>query len=152
GQTSATVVVNVNGDTDPEAFETFKLRIANIVGARAAAPEASATIVDDDTPVVPIHDIQGNGATSPLVNQIVTTEGVVTGRKTNGFYLQTTDAEADADPATSEGMYVFTSTAPTVATGDRVRVSGTVTEYIPVGVGQLPLTELTRASYAKVGT
>lgn len=152
GQTSATVVVDVNGDTDPEAFETFKLRIANIVGARAAAPEASATIVDDDTPVVPIHDIQGNGATSPLVNQVVTTEGVVTGRKSNGFYLQTTDAEADADPATSEGMYVFTSTAPTVATGDRVRVSGTVTEYIPVGVGQLPLTELTRASYAKVGT
>ncbi|QWP78487.1 lamin tail domain-containing protein [Lysobacter sp. K5869] len=154
GQSSATITVNVNGDTEAEPFENFKLRLSNLVGARTSAPEASATIVDDDTPVTPVHDIQGNGATSPLVGLTVTTEGVVTGRKSNGFFLQTTDAEADADPMTSEGVFVFTSAAPTdsAAVGKRVRVSAKIAEFVPAGTGQLPYTELTFASYAAIGT
>jgi len=158
GQSSATVAVSVNGDTVSEPNETFKLRFQNITGATPAAPgfvDATATIVNDDVTVVAIHDIQGNGAKSPLENQVVTTEGVVTARKSNGFYLQATDAEADADPMTSEGIYVFTSTAPTAAAavGNRVRVTGTVAEYIPAAdPGQLPLTELTFATYSQIGT
>ncbi|SDY60490.1 hypothetical protein SAMN04487939_10415 [Lysobacter sp. yr284] len=158
GQSSATISVSVNGDTVSEPNETFKLRVQDISGATPAAPgvvEATATIVNDDVTVVAIHDIQGNGAKSPLENQIVTTEGVVTARKSNGFYIQTTDAEADADPMTSEGLYVFTSSAPTAAAaiGNRVRVTGTVAEYIPAAdPGQLPLTELTFASYSQIGT
>jgi len=156
GQSSATVTVSVNGDTVSEPNETFKLRVQVVSGALPATPiDATATIVDDDFPVVAIHDIQGNGARSPLEGQTVTTEGVVTARKSNGFYLQTTDAEADADPMTSEGVYVFTSTAPTAAAtvGNRVRVSATVVEYIPTqDPGQLPLTELTFATYQQIGT
>lgn len=158
GERTATVVVNVNGDTVTEPNETFKLRVQATSGATPAPPafvEATATIVNDDVVVVPIHDIQGNGARSPLDGQVVTTEGVVTARKNNGFYLQATDAEADADPMTSEGIYVFTSTAPTAAAtvGNRVRVTATVTEYVPAAdPGQLPLTELTFATYSQVGT
>lgn len=158
GQSSATVAVNVNGDIDTEQNETFKLRVQATSGATPAPPafaEATATIVNDDVVVVPVHDVQGNGATSPLAGQVVTTEGVVTGRKSNGFFLQTPDAEADADPNTSEGVYVFTSTAPTAAAavGNRVRVTGTVVEYVPTAdPGQLPLTELTFVTYSQTGT
>ena len=42
-------------------------------------------------------------------------------------------ATPDADPGTSEGIYVFTRTAPTVAVGDSVTVSGTVSEFRPGG-------------------
>ena len=42
-------------------------------------------------------------------------------------------ATPDADPGTSEGIYVFTRTAPTVAVGDSVTVGGTVTEFRPGG-------------------
>ena len=44
----------------------------------------------------------------------------------DGFFLQESDNLADNNPATSEGIYVA-STTP-VAVGDKVRVSGTVAE------------------------
>ena len=36
-----------------------------------------------------------------------------------GFFLQEEDADADADPATSEGIFVFCTTCPTA--GERGR-------------------------------
>lgn len=94
---------------------------------------------------VPVHDVQGAGAESPRTGQTVTTTGVVTGVKSNGFFLQAPDAEADADPATSEGVFVFTSSAPPSAAivGNRVRVTGTVLEYRPsADPTSPPLTEI----------
>jgi predicted extracellular nuclease len=76
-----------------------------------------------------IHDIQGPGLTTPSLGIDVTTTGVVTAAKLNGFFLQAPDVEADADPMTSEGIFVFTSTVPPVVAGDAVQVRGTVTEF-----------------------
>lgn len=88
-------------------------------------------------PPTPIHVIQGTGTASPFDNQVVTTTGIVTLLKTttnnggpaSGFFLQTPDADADADPNTSQGILVFTSSVPTVAVGDEVTVTGTVDEF-----------------------
>ena len=94
---------------------------------------------------VPIHDIQGPGTESPRVGQALSTTGVVTARRTNGFFLQAPDEEADADPATSEGILVFTSSAPpsSATVGNRVRVTGTVVEYRPSADSTSPpLTEI----------
>jgi len=94
---------------------------------------------------VPIHDVQGAGAESPRAGQTVTTTGIVTGVKPNGFFLQGPDAEADADPSTSEGVFVFTSSAPPSAAvvGNRVRVTGSVLEYRPSSdPTSPPLTEI----------
>ncbi|MHB0972142.1 MAG: hypothetical protein ACYC7A_20895 [Thermoanaerobaculia bacterium] len=101
----------------------------------------AATAVAQST--VAIHDIQGSGTTSPLAGQTVTTTGVVTGVKSNGFFLQAPDASADANPATSEGIFVFTSSVPSVARGNRVNVTGRVTEYVPSADPRSPsLTEI----------
>ena len=78
---------------------------------------------------VAIYTIQGSGAVSPFAGRAVLTSGVVTRVVNNGFYLQ--DPQGDGDPATSDGILVFTSTAPTVAVGNLVAVSGTVTEFNP---------------------
>jgi len=83
--------------------------------------------------VVEIHDVQGAGLASPLAGQLVATRGIVTGLKYNGFFIQTPDADTDADPSTSQGIFVFTSVAPSVTTGTLVKVAGTVTEFIPSG-------------------
>jgi predicted extracellular nuclease len=94
---------------------------------------------------VPVHDVQGAGAESPLAGQSVSTTGVVTARKGNGFFLQAPDAETDADPATSEGVFVFTSSEPAASAmvGSRVRVTGTVLEYRPSSdPSSPPLTEI----------
>jgi uncharacterized protein len=130
GSSSTQVTVQVNGDTTPETNETFFVNLSGVTGAGVADAQGLGTIQNDEVTLTPIHDIQGNGNTSPLVGQSVTTSGVVTGRKTNGYFIQ--DAVADADPNTSEGMFVFTSSAPSAAitVGDSVRVTGTVAEFI----------------------
>ncbi|MCT9088322.1 endonuclease/exonuclease/phosphatase [Streptomyces sp. ASQP_92] len=96
-----------------------------------------------------IHDIQGTTRISPLAGQQVTgVTGVVTGVRaygsSKGFWFQ--DTAPDKNPATSEGIFVFTGANPTVAVGDAVDVSATVTEYVPGGLssGNQSLTQLSK--------
>jgi len=84
------------------------------------------------TPTQTISQIQGSGSTSPVVGQSVTTRGIVTGKKSNGFFIQSADADADSDPNTSEGVFVFTSSSPAGANiGDLTCVTGQVQEFAP---------------------
>ncbi|PRH80088.1 endonuclease/exonuclease/phosphatase [Streptomyces solincola] len=109
-----------------------------------------------DAAPVRIHDIQGATRISPLNGQQVTgVTGIVTGVRTygsRGFWFQ--DPSPDADPATSEGLFVFTSSVPKVAVGDAVEVSGTVTEYVPggAGSGNQSLTQLTKPAVTVVSS
>src|SRR6185437_2377810 len=68
-----------------------------------------------------IHDIQGPGVKSPVEGDFVETSGIVTALKSNGFFIQNSDMEADGDANTSEGLFVFTSSRPpaTAAIGNR---------------------------------
>jgi len=83
-----------------------------------------------------IHDVQGAGLASPLAGMPgVIVEGVVVGDfqagdQLGGFFLQEEDADADGDPLTSEGLFIFDDGfGPDVSVGDVVRVQGTVTEF-----------------------
>ncbi|MBI5826027.1 MAG: ExeM/NucH family extracellular endonuclease [Chloroflexi bacterium] len=92
-----------------------------------------------DSGLTLIHDIQGNGLASPIVGAEVAIEAIVVGDfqnntsmdngNLNGFYVQEEDAEADADPSTSEGIFVFAPSSDDVSVGDKVRVRGNVTEF-----------------------
>ncbi|WP_129843822.1 endonuclease/exonuclease/phosphatase family protein [Streptomyces sp. RFCAC02] len=86
---------------------------------------------------VRVHDIQGTTRLSPYAGQHVTdVPGVVTGVRTygsRGFWMQ--DPRPDRDPATSEGVFVYTGSAPGVAVGDSVLVAGDVGEYYYGGAG-----------------
>ncbi|MFE4963244.1 lamin tail domain-containing protein [Streptomyces sp. NPDC056660] len=91
-----------------------------------------------------IHDIQGTTRLSPLKGQsVVGVPGIVTAVRTTGskgYWIQ--DPTPDADPATSEGLFVYTGSAtPTVSVGDSVLVSGKVSEYYPASAAQ-SVTEL----------
>ena len=76
-----------------------------------------------------IYSIQGAGVTSPLVGQLVATSGVITKLVNNGFYFQ--DQAGDGNPATSDGIFVFTGAAsyPAAQVGNLVQVTGTVAEF-----------------------
>ncbi|HEX6468434.1 MAG TPA: endonuclease/exonuclease/phosphatase family protein [Streptosporangiaceae bacterium] len=96
--------------------------------AGLAAPPAGAGA----EAAVRIHDIQGAAHASPLAGQAVTgVPGVVTAVTSNGFWLQ--DPQPDGDPATSEGVFVFTRSRPAVAVGDAITVGGQVSEFRPGG-------------------
>ena len=92
-----------------------------------------------------IHEIQGAAHVSPLLGQTFgNVPGIVTAKRTNGFNLQ--DPSPDSDPATSEGIFVFTGSAPaSISVGDAVRVKATVSEFRPgggSGLSNLSITEL----------
>ncbi|GAB2873114.1 hypothetical protein GCM10027277_47980 [Pseudoduganella ginsengisoli] len=82
-----------------------------------------------------IPEIQGPGATSPYANSVQTTEGIVTLKVGTGFFLQ--DLNGDGNPDTSDGIFIYTANSPAnVKAGDKVRVTGTVTEYTPAGAAR----------------
>ncbi|MEH2271889.1 MAG: CARDB domain-containing protein [Nostoc sp.] len=100
-----------------------------------------------------IHDIQGAAHISPLNGQkVADVAGIVTVLKSNGFYLQ--DPNPDSDDRTSEGIFVFTSSAPTVQVGDSVLVGGTVSEFRPGGAtsANLTTTEIISPTIAKLSS
>ena len=77
-----------------------------------------------------IPQIQGSGSASTYVNQLVTTNGIVTAKfigsnKIGGYFIQ--DPVGDNNPLTSDGIFVSTAT-DNVTVGDNVQVTGTVTE------------------------
>ncbi|WP_426363284.1 endonuclease/exonuclease/phosphatase family protein [Streptomyces sp. E-08] len=127
-------------------FAAVSAVVASALAAGLLAGSSSA--VAEDAAGVRIHDIQGTTRVSPLVGKQVTgVTGIVTGVRTygsRGFWIQ--DPEADANPATSEGVFVFTSSVPTVAVGDAVSLNGTVTEYVPGGLtsGNQSLTQISK--------
>lgn len=130
-ETQKTVDITINGDTAVEPNETFELRFDTPAGLTIADATAVGTITADD--LATISQIQGNGAASPLLGQFALTRGIVTARVSNGFYMQSQQADVDADPTTSEGMFVFTSSAPSVTDavlGNLVEVGGTVAEFV----------------------
>lgn len=94
-----------------------------------------------------IHQVQGSG--SAVIPGTYTVEAIVTGDyqgatavddyKLDGFFVQEEDADADGDPATSEGIFVYCQTCPTaVAVGDLVQVTGVADEFF--GMSQLSAT------------
>ena len=109
-----------------------------------------------------IHDIQGTGFLSPQNGNTVTNvPGIVTGVRavgsSKGYWIQ--DPSPDSNPATSEGIFVFTGSAPTVAPGDSVLVSGKVQEFYPLASGDtvattsnLSITEIDQTSASVVSS
>lgn len=148
GDSSFVFAVTVNGDDVIEGGnETFFVNVTNVTGADVSDGQGLGTITEDDFAILGIHEVQGSGRNSPRTGEFLYTRGIVTAVRTAGYYLQTPDAEVDADPATSQGIYVFTgnNNVPAQAVvGNLLEVSGTVTEYTPsASPHQQPLTEIT---------
>lgn len=152
GQSSKQYNVTINGDTTVEPNETFFVNVTNVTGATVADGQGTGTISNDDFVLTPINQIQGSGNTSPLVGQVVTTSGIVYATRNNGFFIQTPDAQQDANPNTSEGIFVFTSSTPPVAAaiGNSVAVTATVVEFIPSSEPNDPRIALTELGSSPV--
>ena len=78
----------------------------------------------------------GREPLSPLRPAVRNVQGIVTAVRSNGFYMQ--DPNPDADAATSEGIFVFTSVGPAVAVGDAVTVDGTSRSSAPAARRRQP--------------
>jgi predicted extracellular nuclease len=166
----------LNGD-DTAGDNIFSYQAAVAAGTTLGAKSLPFTITDAQarngsgnipltvqsaSGLTPISAIQGSTCgtpncvtTSPLMGQVVTAQGVVTALRSNGFFIQTPDASVDSDPNTSEGVFVFTSSAPPAAAvvGNVVNVTGTVSEFSPsTDLGSPPETELTGPTVSIIST
>lgn len=108
--------------------------LATVLTAGLAAGVQTAAAAEPSTCGIPadhqIAEVQGSGSTTPLAGQTVRVEGVVTADlqradQLKGFFVQ--DPTPDADPRTSDGLFVYSTTD--VAVGDRVLVTGKAVEY-----------------------
>ena len=92
-----------------------------------------------------ISEVQGDKNMSAFDKQTAQLTGVVTARVRDGFFIQTPDDKTEGNPATSEGIYIYTGSPMTVevAVGNLVSVIGTITEFRPKAEpASLPITEL----------
>lgn len=143
-----TFVINPDVDFGDNEVCTLTLLAAGVTDQDAIDPPdnmaadaaVSFTTLDQvvcGDPATAIHDIQGSGATSPIVGSSVTVEAVVVADlqgpgQFSGYFLQEEDADVDANVLTSEGIFVFDSANP-VAVGDVVRLTGNVVEFLSSG-------------------
>jgi predicted extracellular nuclease len=151
GTAQATVIVSA---AVPAGSYAVTITATNDDGA---AQTATCTLTVNVQGIRTIGEVQGpvtdttDGATfqSPLVGQQVVVRGVVTqktlarssaGNPQNGLFLQDTPATADADPTTSDGIFVFLGGFTTLlradggpaylpAVGDQLVLRATVTEF-----------------------
>jgi predicted extracellular nuclease len=100
-----------------------------------------------------ISEIQGAGHVSPLNEELVRdVEGVVTAIRpfgsSRGFWME--DPSPDAEPETSEGIFVFTGGTPAIEIGSMVEVDGSVQESQPFDE-DLPITRIVATAWEVTG-
>ncbi|AXH95824.1 hypothetical protein DV701_06495 [Ornithinimicrobium avium] len=107
---------------------TFGIRNSEGGGEDPGDPGAQ---VCDVTDLTLVGAVQGSGASTPMPGASVTVRGTVVGYFPDfkGFFLQD---DGDTDPATSDGIFVFTDGPADVSVGDEVAVTGTAKEAFTV--------------------
>jgi uncharacterized repeat protein (TIGR01451 family) len=116
-------------------------RIANadyvVAAANLITPAVGGPVVTIVDTRLGIHYVQGSGFSSPLIGATdVVIGGVVVGdfqdttNQLSGFFIQEEDVNTDANPLTSEGIFIYDDgLGVDVNVGDVVRVQGDVNEY-----------------------
>ncbi|KRE96213.1 hypothetical protein ASG76_04030 [Nocardioides sp. Soil774] len=158
GTPIAPLTLTAGGGTSPYTFSATGLPAGLTLAAgsneitgtptTAEAPSVTVSVTDNGgatdsksfvwtvnpaAAVIPIAQIQGTGATSPVAGQNVKTQGVVTASYPtgglNGFYIQTPGADT---PDASDAIFVYGGTSGFTtypAIGDSVQVSGQANEF-----------------------
>lgn len=129
----------VSGTPTESGTFTVTATATDSAAPTAATDDVSFTLtVAPGASLVPISEVQGDGATSPLVGQQARTRGVVTASYPSGglfgFYIQTPGsgaADIDLSSHTASDAVFVRQTQGTVSTpvGSYVEVTGTVGEY-----------------------
>ncbi|MDN3649237.1 ExeM/NucH family extracellular endonuclease [Reinekea marina] len=102
-------------------------------GAPGEDPVEPPSAFNCADPATKISEVQGNGSASPILGQVVDIEAIVVAdlqasNQAKGFFVQSLDTDVDADPQTSEGLFIYHYSTD-VAVGDKVRVRGEADEF-----------------------
>lgn len=107
---------------NPRHQAIIRLSLCCVVVWLSTTAARTTTLLAQNRPaLIPIYHLQGASLVSPYAKQWVDTYGLVTGVLIDGFYLQ--DPLGDDDPATSDGIFVYTQKPPTVIQGQCVALT-----------------------------
>ena len=118
--------------------------------AAVASPSPDRGSITDGLTM--IHDIQGDGLSSPLEGKEVLIEAIVTGifqgsDKLEGFFVQEEDCDIDDNILTSEGLFIYDpgrlGEKEGISIGDTVLARGDIEEYH--GLTQMRLKEIKKS-------
>jgi predicted extracellular nuclease len=149
GTASAVIRVRLTG----VSTGTFSGTVTNTSGSLLANLTVSGTVSSTVSGITLISAIQGTG-TSAALTGTRTIEGIVTrafpsSTALAGFFVQEEDADSDGNPLTSEGISVYDpANLFTGNVGDRVRITGNISEFTSVGV---TLTQITPTTVLNLG-
>ncbi len=141
---TATAQLNVGAATPPGVY-TATINWTNNDAPTPQTASCMVTVQVNPGGTTLIHTIQGTAETPNFAGLNVMIEGIVVGDfpGLSGFFVEEEDVDWDADPNTSEGIFIFDpDLTPDVSIGDKVQVTGTVTNF-PASPG---VTELTGVS------
>lgn len=155
GQTALTITVLVNGDTQPEAHETFFVNLSGATNATIADNQGVGTITNDDVPVSVSPGVLPGGAVAAAYSQTVSASGgsgsynfavtagslpagltlapggLLSGTPTAGgvfnFTITATDTSAAPGPYTGNQAYTLLVAPPTVSLAPASLPGGTRT-------------------------
>ncbi|MBE9638728.1 ExeM/NucH family extracellular endonuclease [Salipiger mangrovisoli] len=133
---SARLVVDFDSNSAEEALFIDAVKMT-------ADPAAADGEGGGETEITLISAVQGAGAASGKLGEMVSLSALVTLVTSDGFYLQEEEADSDGNALTSEGIFVYTGGGYAVTLGDLVEVTGSVTEF-------LGLTEITSVSSVEI--
>ena len=125
---TASAVLNVDSSVP---VGTYSALITWTNNDSPTAQTATCTVVVTVSPITKISAIQGSGETPPLAGSAVVIEGIVVGdfqgsNRLAGFFVEEENTDWDADPATSEGIFVVDKNPVVeVAVGDKSKTNGT---------------------------
>ena len=130
GETTKSVTVLVNGDTTPEANETFTVNLATPTNATIATAQGIGTIVNDDAalPSLTINDVRVVEGNSGTVNAVftVTLSAAATTPVSVAYATANGTATAGSDYVATNGTLNFavgqtTQTITVVVNGDLIK-------------------------------
>ena len=115
GETSKTITVNVAGDTTQEGNETFSVQLSSPTNALLGTSTATATLLDDDTPVISIAATDADKSEGSGTNPVMTftiSRSLGTGTSSVAYAVVAGTATVGSD------YYGTTSNTVTFASGE----------------------------------
>lgn len=149
-----TLTINPQADLKPGATYQVSLdsgSVLDLAGNAYSDSDANPLEFTVTPPLTPIYAIQGASHTSPLAGRSIVTSGVVTAIDTSGtkgYWIQ--DAAGDGSDATSDAVFVASSTTSAVKVGDLIQLVATVQETTTGVANNLSITQLTNVQNLSV--
>lgn len=127
------------------------IAVTSLVLAGGACPLGAQAAAVNGADSIPISDIQGSGFTSPLVDQTVTTTGIITAVQPGrgGLVLQTPSAQVSSNFKGSSALFVALEQPEEYQVGQQITLTGTVAEL--KGVTTILAKELKVESSGQIG-